>query len=291
IAFWLGHYGAEKLGCEIVPGGGIDTRGRISKMREVRATATMNTPTYGLRMAEVAHEMGIDPVKDLQVRKMFCAGEPMPEPTRLELERLWGADVYDHIGAAEVGGWAAMCTEKQGQHVLEPFFMLEVLDLETTSRPVSPGERGIAVVTNFNRRSFPCIRYNLKDMVTLSGRECPCGRTFQMIESISGRMDHLTKIRGVLFSPVSVEEVIREKFPQIAEFETVVTRPKTQDELLIKVETSPTLSPQELQDLQSRLTEELRLKTDLSFKVEFAPPQTLPRYELKSDRFKDLRKG
>jgi len=127
-------------------------------------------------------------------------------------------------------------------------------------------------------------------VVTLSGRECPCGRTFKLIESISGRTDHLTKIRGVLFSPVSVEEVIREKFPQIAEFETVVTRPRTQDELLIKEEPSPTLSPHELQDLQSRLSMELRLKTNLGFEVEFVPPQTLPRYELKSARFKDLRK-
>ena len=291
IAFWLGHYAAEKIGCEVVPGGGADTRARISKMIEVRATAVMNTPTYGLHMAEAAREMGIDLARDLHVEKMLCAGEPMPEPTRLELERQWGADVLDHVGAAEVGGWGYMCTEKRGLHVLESCYLLEVVDLETLSRPVSPGGRGVAVVTALGRRSFPCIRYNLKDVVTLSDRECNCGRTFKLVESISGRTDHLTKIRGVLFSPVSVEEVVRDKFPQVAEFETVVSRPRIQDELVVRVELHETPGPQELRDFQARLGMELKLKTNLNFEVELVPPQTLPRYELKSARFKDTRTG
>lgn len=86
----------------------MDTRARINKMKEVRATALMCTPTYGLRMVEMAQEMGIEPAKDLAVRKIVCAGEPMPEATRLNLEQLWGVDVYDHIGTAEVGPWGYM---------------------------------------------------------------------------------------------------------------------------------------------------------------------------------------
>ena len=142
IAFWQGHYAAEKLGCEVVPGGALDTKGRIQKMKETKATALMNTPTYGLHMAEVVKEMGIDPRRDLSIKRMICAGEPMPEPTRLRLEEEWGADVYDHIGGTEPGGWAGMCSMKKGMHVIEPHFLLEMVDLETMSKPIPPGSKG-----------------------------------------------------------------------------------------------------------------------------------------------------
>jgi len=290
IAFWVGHYAAEKIGCEVVPGGTMDTKARINKMKEVRATALMCTPTYGLRMAEVAQEMGIAPAKELAVRKIVCAGEPMPEATRLNLEQLWGADVYDHIGTAEVGPWGYMCDQKRGLHVLESMFLLEFLDLETMSRPIRPGEVGVIVITTLFKRSFPTIRYNLKDIVQLSGRECPCGRTFKVVDSIRGRTDNLTKIRGVLFTPLTVEEVIRDDFPPIVEFETIVTKARTQDNLLIKIELDPSVSPHDFPNIKSRVIEALKFKTNLTFAVEFVPPQTLPRYEFKSARFKDLRK-
>ena len=105
VAFWEGHYAAEKLGCEVVPGGALDTRGRISKIREVRATALLNTPTYGLHLAEEVVKMGLDP-KTLGIKRMLCAGEPLPPATRHRLEQLWGAEVYDHIGGTEPCAWA-----------------------------------------------------------------------------------------------------------------------------------------------------------------------------------------
>ena len=290
IAFWVGHYAAEKIGCEVVPSGTMSTKDRISKMKEVRATALMCTPTYGLRLAEVAQEMGLKPARDLQIRTLICAGEAMPEATRLKLEELWGADVYDHIGAAEVGPWGYMCKQKRGLHVLESLFLVEFLDVETMSRSVGPGEEGMVVISTLFKRSFPTLRYNLKDVVRVSERQCPCGRTFRMIESIRGRADNLVKIRGVLFSPVSVEEVIRDNFPQVAEFETVVARVGTQDTLLVRVELDPAISPDEVLGIKSRLVEALKFKTNLTFDVEFVPPGKLPQYEFKSARFKDLRK-
>jgi phenylacetate-CoA ligase len=87
VAFWEGHYAAEKVGCEVVPGGALNTRGRINKMVEVKATALLNTPTYGLHMAEGAVKMGIDP-KEIGIKRMLCAGEPLPQATRKRLEHL-----------------------------------------------------------------------------------------------------------------------------------------------------------------------------------------------------------
>lgn len=119
VAFWEGHYAAKKVGCEVVPGGALDTGGRISKMLEVGASALLNTPTYGLHMAQEAQGMGIDP-REIGIHRMLCAGEPTPQATRRRLEYLWGAEVYDHIGGTEPCDWAAMCLERYGLHIMEP---------------------------------------------------------------------------------------------------------------------------------------------------------------------------
>jgi phenylacetate-CoA ligase len=290
IAFWQGHYAAEKLGCEVVPGGALETRGRIQKAKEVRATALMNTPTYGLHMAEVAREMGVDPKRDLQIKKMICAGEPMPEPTRLRMEELWGADVYDHIGGTEPGGWAGMCTEKRGMHVIEPHYLLEMVDLETMSKPIPPGTKGVAVITPLCRRCIPLIRFNLKDLMLVMDEPCACGRTSTRVDQIGGRVDDLRKIRGVFFSPAVVEEVIRSQFPEIVEFETVLTREEVMPVLTLRVELDPSVAEGQIKELRGRIREKLKIRSNLTFEIEIAKPGGLPRYTLKSSRFKDLTK-
>ena len=143
--------------------------------------------------------MGINPAKDLTVRKMVCAGEPLTEPTRKRLEELWNADVYNQIGGTETCGWAAMCTEKRGLHIVEPYFLVEFLDPGTLSTPVKLGEEGVAVITPLFFRAFPLIRFNTNDKMALAKGDCPCGRTSLRIEKIIGRVDSLCKIRGVLF--------------------------------------------------------------------------------------------
>jgi len=290
IAFWQGHYASEKIGCEVVPGGALDTRGRIQKMREVQATALMNTPTYGLHMFEVSREMGIDPKRDLSLKKMVCAGEPMPEPTRLRLEEEWGVDVYDHIGGTESGAWAGMCCEKRGMHVMEPHFILEMVDLETMSKPVSPGTRGVVVLTPLCRRCVPLIRFNLKDIMTVMEGPCSCGRTSLRVDQVSGRVDDLRKIRGVFFSPHVVEEVIRREFAEVAEFETVLTQEGATPVLTLRLELDPSIAESRAKDVSSRLRERLKVETNLTFELEMAKPGELPRYTLKSARFKDLTK-
>ena len=289
VAFWSGHYAAEKIGCEVIPGGGLDTKGRIEKIREVRATASFNTPTFGLHMAEVAQEMGINPARDLTVRKMVCAGELLSEPTRKRLEELWNADVYNQIGGTETCGWAAMCTEKKDLHVVEPYFLVEFLDPETLSTSVKPGEQGVVVITPLFFRAFPLIRFNTNDLMTLAKGDCPCGRTSLRIEKIIGRIDDLHKIRGVLFSPLSVEEVIRGKFPQILEYEIVVTRPSIMDEIMLRVEMDPTIRKEEFEGLAKSLHQHLKNVTNLRFELQWCKPGELPRYTLKAKRFKDLR--
>jgi len=290
IAFWQGHYAAEKLGCEVVPGGALDTQGRIQKMKEVKATALMNTPTYGLHLAEVAKEMGIDPKRDLNIKRMISAGEPVPEPTRLRLEELWGAEVFDHIGGTEPGGWGGMCSEKNGLHVIEPHYLFEMVDLETMSKPIPPGTKGVAVITPLCRRCIPLIRFNLKDVMMVMDEPCPCGRTSIRVNQIGGRVDDLRKIRGVFFTPAVVEEVIRGKFPEVLEFETHLTQEEVMPVLTLRVEFDPSIGEGQWKELRTRIREQLKVRSNLTFEIEVVKPGGLPRYTLKSSRFKDLTK-
>jgi phenylacetate-CoA ligase len=288
VAFWEGHYAAEKLGCEVVPGGALDTKGRIDKMLEVKATALMNTPTYGLHMAEVAAKMGLNP-KEIGIERMLCAGEPLPRATRRRLEELWGAEVYDHIGGTEPCAWACMCTEREGLHIMEPFFVVEVLDMETMTREVGEGELGVAVVTPLGRHSFPLLRFNTKDLVRRGREGCPCGRTSMMIDEVVGRIDELCKIRGVLFTPVSVEELLRSEFPAIREYEITLERKGAMDEITLGVEFPEQMAEDGRAALSAALSERLKTNTNLRFTIKTVPPGELPRYALKSKRFKDLR--
>jgi phenylacetate-CoA ligase len=287
VAFWEAHYAAEKVGCELVPGGALDTKGRIYKIIETRANAMMNTPTYGLHIAEEARNMGIDP-KSLGIERMLCAGEPMPEATRKRLEELYHCHVFDHIGGTEPCAWGSMCEAKQGLHIIEPFFLVEVLDRETLQKEVGEGQMGVAVVTPLGRRSFPLIRFNTQDVVMKGKGGCSCGRTWKKIKEVVGRADDLRKIRGVLFSPKTVEELIREEFQEIVEYEMMVERKGIMDEVNIRIEIDPSAESKG-KEIEKRLKEKLKIRTNLSFQTKIEPLGTLPRYTLKAKRFKDRR--
>jgi len=288
VAFWEGHYAAEKVGCMVIPGGALDTNGRINKIIEVKATGLLNTPTYGMHMAEVARKMGFDP-RGLGIQRMVCAGEPMPQATRRHLEKLWGAEVYDHIGGTEPCAWAAMCKERKGLHIMEPFFLVEILDMETQSKEVSEGELGVAVVTPLGRRSFPMIRFNTKDIVRKGAYGCACGRTSLMIREVAGRADDLCKIRGVLFTPVMVEELLRAEFPQVGEYEIIVKREGQMDTIALNFETGEKMDEEGMRLLTTRLANRLKVKTNLRFHLQPVDNGALTRYTLKAKRFKDLR--
>ncbi|GAI36814.1 unnamed protein product, partial [marine sediment metagenome] len=214
IAFWAGHYGAEKIGCEVVPGGMLDTEARILKMKEIRATALMATPTYILGMADVARKrLGIDPAKDLYIKKITCAGEPgacIPA-TKKRMEEMWGAKVYDQVGATEIGHWGYECQAQAGLHVLEAFHLVEIEDIKTGDAITEPGKRGSMVVTTFDRFAHPCVRFDSKDIIEWSPIEkCECGRTFRLLKGgVIGRADDITKVKGVLLAPTAIEEVVR----------------------------------------------------------------------------------
>jgi len=295
VAYWAGHYAGEKMGCEVVPGGVLDTKARILKMQELEATAMMATPTYVLGMADAARrDLGLDPVKDLKISKILCAGEPgasIPS-TKKRMEEAWGAKVYDHVGATEIGAWGYECTAQPGGlHVNEALFLVEIEDIETGEIITEPGRRGKLIMTAFDREAQPCVRFDSKDIAEWAAEPCPCGRTFRWIKGgVVGRADDITKVKGVLLAPSAIEEVVR-SFPELSdEFEVIVDKKGDKDDITLKVEVVPEAVDQR-EEVEARLVDQLRLKTNLRYNLEFHEYNTLPRYLVKARRFKDLRRS
>lgn len=294
VAFWAGHYAAEKLGCEVVPGGVLDTQARILKIQELKATAMMATPTYILGMADTARsKMNIDPTR-LGIKRITCAGEPgasIPS-TKQRMEAAWNAKVFDHAGATEIGAWSYECLEQPGgMHVNEAMFLVEIEDMETGELIEEPGRRGKMVITAFDRQAQPCVRFDSKDVIEWDPEQCPCGRSFRLIKGgVLGRADDITKVKGVLLSPAAIEEVVRGVKGLSDEYEVIVDRLGDIDRIKLKVELLPGAEEQTNQ-IEGVLKDQLRLKTNLGYRIEFYDYGQLPRYEVKAKRFKDLRKG
>ena len=288
VAFWEAHYSAEKLGCEVIPGGALDTKGRVNKIIEMKVNAMAGTPTYTLNIAQEAMAMGIDP-KSFGIERILGAGEPLPEATRKKIEDTYGCKMFDHIGSTETCGFAGMCEAQDGLHMIEPLFLVELLDRETLSKEVAEGEQGVLVVTPLGRHSFPVIRFNTNDVAVKGPSTCACGRTSQKMMEIVGRVDDITKIRGVLFSPKTVEQLIRSEFPEIIEYELVVTREGIMDNILVRIELKPEIGKDEAESIAKRVSERHKIKTNLSAKTQIEPAGALPRYDLKAKRFKDKR--
>jgi phenylacetate-CoA ligase len=293
VAFWSGHYAAEKIGCEVIPGGVLDTKARILKIQELEATALMGTPTYILSMAATAkNKMDIDP-SALTINKITCAGEPgasIPS-TKKRMEEMWGAKVYDHAGATEIGAWSYEChLQPGGMHANEALFLVEVEDIETGEIINEPGRQGKMIITAFDRQAMPCIRFDSKDIIEWAPEPCPCGRTFRLVKGgVIGRVDDITKVKGVLLAPSAIEEVVREIEGLGEEYEVVVDKEEDVDRITLKMELLP--GKEGLRDdIENILMDQLRLKTNLRYNLEFYDYGTLPRYEVKARRFKDLRK-
>jgi phenylacetate-CoA ligase len=293
VAFWAAHYGAEKVGCEVVPGGVLDTEARILKMQELKCNAFMATPTYVLGMADTAKKMGINPVTDLFIKKITCAGEPGASipTTKKRIEGAWGAKVYDHIGATEIGAWSYEClAQPGGLHVNEAFFIVEIEDIETGEIITEPNKRGKMIITALDRIGKPCIRFDSKDVIKWADYTCSCGRTFRIIDGgVIGRADDITKVKGVLLAPTAIEEVVRSISELGNDYQVTVTKKGDIDEIILDVEITPGYENKK-EDILARLKDQLRVRVNLGFKIEVHPFGTLPRYEVKAKRFKDLRK-
>ncbi len=284
IGFWSAYHGAQQLGAFIIANGGFTSEQRIRAILSNGVTVLICTPTYALRLAEVAAQEGVNLSEESSVRVTIHAGEPgasLPS-TKERIENAWGARAYDHAGATEVGAWGVMCKPQAGIHLNENEFICEVLDPET-DRPADTGE---LVITNLGRIGMPVIRYRTGDYVKLKSGPCECERESRVLDGgVTGRLDDALIIRGLNVYPATIENIIL-KLPEVQEFTVRAYSTETFDELEIQVESTNPDPTNTVTAVTTAIRDILGLRAD----VKSVPLGTLPRYELKSKRFTDQRK-
>ncbi|MBI4770624.1 MAG: AMP-binding protein, partial [Chloroflexi bacterium] len=237
IGFWAAVEGARHIGALMIPGGGRDSLQRLQLMAELGATAMCCTPTYALRLAEVAREEGFN-LRDIPLRATIHAGEPGANvpATKARIEAEWQARCFDHAGASEVGAHSYECeVQPGGVHAIECEFIIEALD-PWSGEPVPPGEQGELVITNLGRIGYPVVRYRTGDLVRLNYAPCACGRTFVRYEGgVLGRADDMVVVRGVNVYPAAIENLIR-RHEGIDEFQVTISTRREMGELTIALE-------------------------------------------------------
>jgi phenylacetate-CoA ligase len=289
IGFWAAVEGARQLGAMMIPGGGWDSLERLHMMRDLGATVICCTPTYALRLAEVAREHKFD-LRSIPVRALIHAGEPganVPQ-TKTRIEAAWDAKCFDHAGASEVGAHSFECElQPNGIHIIESEFIPEVINPQT-GKEIEPGETGELVITNLGRPGFPVIRYRTGDLVRLNLKACACGRTFARFDGgLLGRTDDMFTIRGVNVYPTAIENVIRQ-FSAVDEFQVTVKTRQEMGHLEVQIEVH---SGNDAEEVRALVAQAIYGALSLHPTVTVAPPGALTRFEMKARRFRRLDQG
>jgi phenylacetate-CoA ligase len=281
IGFWAAWAGCEKIGALAISGGAQNSYQRLKSLVEMRATVLCCTPSYALHLAEVAGKENID-LERSTIRIIVVAGESggsIPG-TKARIEGAWGARVFDHTGATEIGAHGMTCLEQCGVHLNEGEFLIEVVDPLT----LKAADEGELVVTNLGRIGSPILRYRTGDHVRINRDVCECGRTFvRMDGGIIGRIDQMLIVRGVNIFPSSLESIVR-SFARVQEFRVIVDSINAMDELLIVVEVAGD-SPEHV---VTAIAREASHRLGLRIGVELAA-QPLRRFEMKASRVIDKR--
>jgi phenylacetate-CoA ligase len=296
IGFWSALFAAERLGLMVIPGGGLDTRGRLRQIGELRPDAVIGTPTYLLHMGDTARAEDID-LPAAGVRFLSTAGEIGANvPTfRRALREAWGNPrVCDIYGISEPIFAACECSavddgRANGLHVVERYIHSYVIDPATSLPVEDESQVGEHIVTSF-RLGQPLIKYRTHDLVRLErSPDHGCGWGFAFLDGgVLARTDGMVTIRGVNIYTTAVQNIIGSVAGASPHYELHITRDGGQDAMEVRLEALPGATDHDA--LGKRLSEELRYQLGVTLAVDVGAPESLPRYELKSKRIFDHRK-
>ena len=284
IGFWTANDALVRRKTCVVPGGGMTSEARLRMIEQHQCTIVCCTPTYALRLAEVAKEIGFD-LAGCSVSRVLVAGEPggsLPS-VRSRMEEAWGARVIDHAGGSEVGAWGFGNVEGAGLFVNETEFLAEVLvfdDEHPGGRNAATGEQGELVMTSLGRFGGPVIRYRTGDRVEPVWPPLDQNGFLFLDGGVLGRTDDMVVVRGVNVFPSSVETLVRE-LDGGAEFRIILNRKSELDQVTIELEGD--------KQLAERLSNRLRDRLAIRVEVRCVPRGTLPKFDAKARRILDKR--
>jgi len=264
----------RRAGVTVIPMGVGNTELQVQVMHQLKVTGFIGTTSFFMNVINKAEEMGFDIRKDFNLRLAVVGGEMGGGPIRKMVEEKYGIATGDMYATADVGLIAFECSAKNGMHIAEGV-ILEMISYET-GKQVEPGEVGEIVITPIDE-TYPLIRFGTGDLAGLIDEPCPCGRTSFRITRLLGRVGDAVRTRGMFIHPRQLEPAMA-KFPQVAQYQAVVTRPGHRDELTLKLElkTEEGIDKEKLSnDLNQMVSQALRIKVD---RVEFVAKGVIPEW-------------
>lgn len=289
------HYGAQKVGATIVPASGGMTQRQIKLMKDLDVTILACTPSFAVYLAETMAQEGVNPRRDLKLKRGMFGAEPWSDKIRERIQQEMGIEAFDVYGLTELcgPGVSIECDIHEGLHIWEDHFIVETINPDT-GEVLSPGEEGELVFTTLTRKGMPMLRYRTRDISKVATEKCKCGRTHARMLRVTGRSDDMLIIRGVNVFPSQIEYAVM-CFSELAtQYLIVVDRPGALDTFVVKVELSEKAAkdPQlDKNQLKAEIQKRIHIVTGITADVEIVKPGELPRTEGKAKRVMDLRKG
>ena len=287
------QYGAERLGMLTVPAAAGNTKRQLKFITDFGTTALHAIPSYAARIHEVMQEMGIDPRRDTRLRTLIIGAEPHSEEQRRRIEDMLGVKAYNSFGMSEMcgPGVAFECTEQNGLHIWEDYYIVEIVDPETLE-PLPEGEVGELVLTTINREAMPLLRYRTRDLTRILPGDCPCGRHHKRLDRMQGRSDDMIILKGVNIFPIQIEKILMQFKELGTDYLITLETLDSNDEMTIDVEISQLFTDDygRLQQLTREVTRQLKDEILVTPRVRLVPRGALPKSEGKAVRVKDLRK-
>lgn len=274
------HQGAEQIGASVIPMSlTTSVEKQISIMKDFKTTALVSTPAYAVNIAAALERLQVHPER-LHLRLGLFGGERWSEQLRRQIEDRLHITSTDTYGLTEImgPGVAGECHLRQGLHINEDHFIVEVIDPKTLE-PVGPGEEGELVFTTITKEGFPIIRYRTGDITSINTEPCACGRTFARMARVTGRTDDLILFRGVGFRPYQIEQILHDVEGVSPHYQIILDRQAGEDTLEVKVEISEAIplidEIKTLETLRGQIIRRIKTALDLAVKVTFAEPRSL----------------
>jgi phenylacetate-CoA ligase len=286
----VAHYGAEKVGCLVIPAGPGNSEKQLALMQDFGTTTVHLTPSFALYFADFLDGKGPDARKPLKLRRAFVGAEPYSIETRDKIEQGLGVEVFNSYGLSEMNGpgVAFECMQRAGMHLWEDHFVLEVIDPKT-EEPLPDGEPGELVLTTLCREAMPLLRYRTRDITSVVPGDCACGRTHRRLARITGRADDMLIVRGVNVYPQQIEHVLM-AIPQVGRNYLILLEGR--DDMTVQAELAhgdSYMGEEQRVALEGEIAARLRSEILTKPKVKLLPPASLPVSEGKAKRVIDRR--
>ena len=286
------HDGVENLGATVVPMSTGNTKKLIDMMIDFEVTGLMCTPSYLMHIAEVVEEMGV--LDQIKLKSTINGAEPWTEAMRKQIEERLHVNAFDIYGLSEImgPGVANDCIAHKGMHIFEDYFFPEIID-PNTKEHLADDVTGELVLTNLNKEAMPLLRYRTRDLTSISHEPCECGRTNARLSRFKGRSDDMLIIRGVNVFPSQIETALLSIDETTPNYQIIVDREGTLDNLQVKVEVDEKFFSdeiRELEKLEKKISHTIQQAIGLATKVKLVEPRSIERSQGKAKRVNDKRK-